>query len=75
MLKYEKLFKLLSDNGYTATKIRETGLIGQATYYGLKNGTSGIDAKTLNKLCGLFNCQPNDLIEYVPDSTNHTTEE
>lgn len=67
MLKYNKLFKLLEDNGYTASKIRETAIIGQATYYGLKNGTKGIDAKTINKLCKMFNCQPGDLMDYVPD--------
>lgn len=67
MLKYDKLFKLLEENGYTATKIRETAIIGQATYYGLKNGTKGIDAKTINKLCKVFNCQPGDILEYVPD--------
>ena len=67
MLKYDKLFKLLSDNGYTVTKIRENKIMGQATYYGLKNGTKGLDAKTINKICSIFNCQPNDIIEYVPD--------
>lgn len=67
MLKYDKLFKLLEENGYTPTKIRETAIIGQATYYGLKNGTKGIDAKTINKLCKVFNCQPGDILEYVPD--------
>ena len=67
MLKYDKLFELLKDNGYTTTKIRTTGLIGQGTYYGMKNGTAGIDAKTINKLCKTFNCQLGDLLEYVPD--------
>ena len=64
MFKYNKL---LEDNGYTATKIRETAIIGQATYYGLKNATKGIDAKTINKLCKTFNCQLGDLMEYIPD--------
>jgi len=67
MLKYDKLFKLFQDNGYNTTKIRNTAIIGQATYYGLKNGTKGLDSKTINKLCATFNCQPNDLMEYIPD--------
>lgn len=67
LLKYDKLFDLLAKNGYTASKIRQTGLIGQATYYGLKNSTKGLDTKTINKLCAALNCQPGDLIEYVPD--------
>lgn len=67
MIIYDKLFKLLEENGYTASKIRSTGLIGQGTYYGLKNNTKGLDAKTINKLCALFNCQPVDIMENVPD--------
>lgn len=70
MLKYDRLFKLLKDNNYTVSKIRDSGLIGMATYYGLKNGTKGLDARTINKLCTLFNCQPGDLMEYVPDEDN-----
>ena len=27
------------------------------------------DFDTLEKLCKLFNCQPNDLFEYIPDKT------
>jgi len=26
-----------------------------------------LDIEVLNKLCGLFRCQPSDLFEYVPD--------
>lgn len=67
MLKYDKLFKLLESNNYTVSKVRDTGLIGMATYYGLKNGTKGLDARTINKLCNLFHCQPNDIMEHIPD--------
>lgn len=67
MLKYNKLFVLLEKNGYTATKVKENNILGQATYYGLKKGTKGIDSKSINKLCALLNCQPGDIMEYVPD--------
>lgn len=67
MLKYDKLFHLLEKNGYNTNRIRQEKIMGQATYYGLKNGTKGLDAKTIDKLCKLLNCQPGDLIEYVPD--------
>lgn len=77
MLKYDKLFKLLSQNGYTVTKVKETGLMGQATYYGIQKGEKNLDGKTINKLCALFNCQPSDLFEYYPDgvSFNSNNEE
>jgi putative transcriptional regulator len=28
----------------------------------------GLDYRTVNKLCALLNCQPGDLMEYVPDA-------
>ncbi|MBO5333376.1 MAG: helix-turn-helix transcriptional regulator [Clostridia bacterium] len=68
---YDKLFKLLKDNGYTTYKIRQDKLIGQGTLTALKNGTGGLDRKTLSRLCEKFDCQPADLMEYVKDSDVH----
>ena len=65
---YDKLFDLLKEKGYTTYKIRQTKLIGQGTLTDLKNGTGGLDAKTLGRLCKVLECQPGDLMEYVPDS-------
>lgn len=62
---YDKLLKLLEENGYTSYKIKKEKLIGQGTLTALKNGTGGLDAKSIGKLCALFHCQPGDLMEYV----------
>ena len=62
---YDKLFQLLKDNVYTSYKIRQDKLIGQGTLTALKNGTGGLDHKTLARLCKKFDCQPGDLMEYV----------
>ena len=66
---YDKLFQLLKDNGYTTYKIRQDKLIGQATLTALKNGTGGLDHKTIARLCEKFDCQPADLMEYVKEPT------
>ena len=66
-IKYDKLFALLKENGYTTYKIRQDKLIGQGTLTALKNGTGGLDSKTINRLCKLLNCQPGDIMEYVED--------
>lgn len=71
MLIYDRLFDLLEKNGYNTTRIRNEHILGQATLYGLKNQTKGIDAKTINKLCRLLNCQPGDIMEYVPDDNDN----
>ena len=62
---YDKLFNLLKEKGYTTYKIRKDKLIGQSTLTALKNGTGGLDAKTLNRLCDVLDCQPGDLMAFV----------
>ena len=67
MIKYDKLYALLKANGYTTYTVRKENLIGQGTLTAIKNGKGGLDRKTIDKLCKKFNCQPGDLMEYVPD--------
>ena len=67
MIVYTKLLRLLEEKGYTTYKIRKTGLLGQETLRNLRNGIKGIDYITVNKLCKALDCQPGDLMEYVPD--------
>ena len=45
--------------------VEKEKLIGQATLTAMKNGTGGLDAKTLARLCEVLDCQPGDLMEYV----------
>ncbi len=66
---YNKLLALLQERGYNAYRIKKEGLIGQATYYAIKNGTGGLDYRSIDRLCKAFDCQPGDLMEYVPDET------
>ena len=64
---YDKLLALLKEKGYTTYKIRQEKLIGQGTLTAIKNGTGGLDAKTLARLCDKLECQPGDLMEYVKE--------
>ena len=64
---YTKLFDLLKERGYTTYKIRQEKLIGQATLTAIQNGTGGLDAKAIARLCETLDCQPGDLIEYVKE--------
>ena len=64
-IRYDKLFALLKEKGYSTYRIRKEKLIGQATFTAIKNGTGGLDAKTMDRLCKVLNCQPGDIMEYV----------
>lgn len=65
---YDKLFSLLKEKGFTTYRIRKEKLIGQATLTALKNGTGGLDAKTMARLCEVLDCQPGDLMEYIKNA-------
>ena len=67
MLKYDKLIKLLKDNGYTSYRVKKDGIMGQNAYTTLMNGTAKLSADIIDRWCKELNCQPGDLMEYVPD--------
>lgn len=66
-ISYRKLFELLEEKGWTTYKIRKEKLLGQGTLTALKNGTGGLDSKSISKICKTLSCQPGDIMEYVPD--------
>ena len=67
MIKYDKLFDLFKSKGITSYTVRQNNIMPQLTLTKLKNGTGGLDHRTINKLCAYFDCQPSDIMEYVPD--------
>lgn len=66
-ISYRKLFSLLEEKGWTTYRIRKEKLIGQGTLTALKNGTGGLDSKTIARICKVLNCQPGDIMEFIPD--------
>lgn len=64
---YDKLFVLLKEKGYSTYRIRKDKLIGQGTLTAIKNGTGGLDSKTIARLCETLDCQPQDIMEYVKE--------
>ena len=69
-IKYDKLIALLKEKGITTYRIRKENLISQATYQKLRTGEGIIDTRTIEKLCKLLDCQPGDIMEYVPDEND-----
>ena len=55
--------------GYTQTRIREEKLIGQATLSQLRKGEL-VSWATIETLCRLLDCQPGDILEYIPGDPN-----
>ena len=71
-IKYEKLFALIKERGKTEYYLRQNG-ISPSILDKLKHGKGGLDARTIDKLCALLDCQPGDIIEYVPEEAQGST--
>jgi len=67
-ISYAKLFALIKERGKSEYYLRKNG-ISSSILDKLKHGTGGLDARTIEKLCRLLNCQPGDIMEYEPDNT------
>ena len=66
MFKYDKLFKLFEENGINSYTVRKLKLLPGSTYQAIRDGTADLSLKSIATLCDFFECQPGDLIEYVP---------
>lgn len=58
------VLQALKDAGYNTNRIRKEKIMGEGTLQKLRNNEM-ISTKNLEILCGLLQCQPGDIIEYV----------
>ena len=52
--------------GYTTTKIRLEKLLSQSTLQKLRDGGQ-LSWANIETLCRLLDCQPGDILEYLPE--------
>lgn len=70
MLKYKlDILDALNKSGYNPRKIRSLGILGERTMTSLRHKEM-ISMKSLDAICRLLQCQPGDLLEYVPDEVS-----
>ena len=62
---YAKLFALMDLNGLKKVDLRKTYKINPKTVDSLVNNRS-VTVDTIIQLCEILNCQPGDLMEYIP---------
>lgn len=64
-MNYKKLFARLKQQGITTYRIRQDAIIPQGTLQKLRRNEC-VTTDTLCTLCELLNCQPGDLMEFIP---------
>ena len=67
-LRYKiNILNALKEKGYNTNRIRTEGLFSQSTLQKLREG-KGLSWENIERICGLLECQPGDLIEYVQEN-------
>ncbi len=66
-LKYKiDVLAALKEKGITTYQIRKDRLLSESTVQKLRAGV-GVSWENIETLCRLLECQPGDLMEYVPE--------
>lgn len=74
MIKYKiNIMDSLKAKGYTSYKLRKEKIFGEATMTKFRN-KEYINFDNLNLLCTLLNCQPGDILEYIPDAPENSSQ-
>ena len=60
------VLEALKKAGYTTYRLRTEKLLGEASLQKLRNNEV-IGINNLETVCQLLNCQPGDLLQYIPE--------
>lgn len=73
MLKYKfPVMPELSKKGYSARRLRNERLLAESTMTKLRHAAP-ISWDNIDTICRLLQCQPGELLRWVPDDTNTNT--
>lgn len=67
MIKYKiDILLALKQKGYSTYKIKQEKIFNQSQLQQIRDNKL-LTQDALNKVCALLNCQPGDIMEYIPD--------
>ncbi|MBR0420560.1 MAG: helix-turn-helix transcriptional regulator [Erysipelotrichaceae bacterium] len=65
MISYKPLWKTMKEKNVSQYQLLQAG-IGNRVLDSLRNGKN-INMLTLEKLCEIIGCTPNDIVEFIPE--------
>lgn len=64
-ISYNKLFRLMKDRSIKKVDLRKYGF--SPTIVNRLVTNSNVNVSTIIRLCEIIDCQPGDIMEYIPD--------
>lgn len=69
MIKYKiDIIQALKNKGYSTYKIRKEKIFNESQLQQMRENKI-LTQDALNKVCTLLDCQPGDILEYIPDES------
>lgn len=66
-MKYKfDIISALREKGYAPIKIRNEKILSESTMQKFRTGEM-VSTDNITRLCRLLECQPGDILEYIPD--------
>ena len=62
-----EILPALKAKGYNTNRLRQEKLLSESTIQKLRTGT-GVSWCNIETICRLLDCQPSDILVYVPDT-------
>ena len=68
MLRYKTdLQQKIKEAGYSTYRLRQEKLLPESTLQKLRTGNTAINMESFNTICNILQCQPGDILEWVPE--------
>ena len=68
MLQYKlNVLQGLKKAGYSTYRIRAEKILSEGTMQRLRTGSTAISVESLGILCNILQCQPGDILEWIPE--------
>lgn len=60
------VLQALKEKGVSSYKLRQAKIMGERTIQQLRTGEL-VSWENIARICALLDCQPGDIVEYIPD--------
>jgi putative transcriptional regulator len=70
LIRYKiNILEALKEARYNTNRLRKEKLLAEGVIQSLREGKY-IGLPSIDKICSMLNCQPGDIIEYLPDDVS-----